>query len=250
MGRKLLDRIAWWEGYTARNDAEMNNNPSPGNKAGGLTTILEKSLGAVAKAGTTPLNEVVGYGEQVKGPGLVFMDTVKAICAMILAGPFMCGFTQTINDWFDRELDAINEPYRPIPSGAISELEVYSQIAFLLVGSIVVALQLDGWAGNDWPVITAIAAFGSFVAYIYSAPPLKLKANGWTGTYALGSSYIALPWWCGQCMFNVDSFNERLQEYASQLQQQKDQQHRANLGKGHVPHPRPDTCAIEDRCLI
>ena len=68
----------------------------------------------------------------------------------------MCGFTQTINDWFDRELDAINEPYRPIPSGAISELEVYSQIAFLLVGSIVVALQLDGWAGNDWPVITAI----------------------------------------------------------------------------------------------
>ena len=105
------------------------------------------------------------------------------------------------------ERDAINEPYRPIPSGAISELEVYSQIAFLLVGSIVVALQLDGWAGNDWPVITAIAAFGSFVAYIYSAPPLKLKANGWTGTYALGSSYIALPWWCGHAMFNAGSIS-------------------------------------------
>ena len=45
------------------------------------------------------------------------------------------------------------------------------------------------------------------MAYIYSAPPLKLKAEGWLGTYALGSSYIALPWWCGQCMFNVDSFN-------------------------------------------
>ena len=138
---------------------------------------------------------------------MVATDAVKAFCAMVLAGPFMCGFTQTINDWFDRELDAINEPYRPIPSGAISELEVYSQIAFLLVGSIVVALQLDGWAGNDWPVITAIAAFGSFVAYIYSAPPLKLKANGWTGTYALGSSYIALPWWCGHAMFNAGSIS-------------------------------------------
>ena len=54
-------------------------------------------------------------------------------------------------------------------------------------------------------VITAIAAFGSFIAYIYSAPPLKLKANGWTGTYALGSSYIALPWWCGHAMFNAGS---------------------------------------------
>jgi chlorophyll synthase len=106
---------------------------------------------------------------------------------------------------FDRELDAINEPYRPIPSGAISEAEVYSQIAFLLIGGGVLAYQLDGWAGNDWPVITAVAAFGSFMAYIYSAPPLKLKAEGWLGTYALGSSYIALPWWCGHAMFNAGS---------------------------------------------
>ena len=52
-----------------------------------------------------------------------------------------------------------------------------------------------------------VAVFGSFVSYIYSAPPLKLKAEGWLGTYALGSSYIALPWWCGQLMFNADSFD-------------------------------------------
>ncbi len=56
VGEKLIDRIHWWEDYTARNDGEMNNNPSPGNKAGGLTTILEKSLGAAAKGGTTTLN--------------------------------------------------------------------------------------------------------------------------------------------------------------------------------------------------
>ncbi|QGZ34509.1 UxaA family hydrolase [Stappia indica] len=72
---RLIERIRWWEDYAAQNGASLDQNPSPGNKAGGLTTILEKSLGAVAKAGATPLNEVVGYGEQVKGPGLVFMDT-------------------------------------------------------------------------------------------------------------------------------------------------------------------------------
>lgn len=72
---RLMARIAWWERYTAGHGGSMDNNPSPGNKAGGLTTILEKSLGAVAKAGSTPLAEVVEYAEKVHGPGLVFMDT-------------------------------------------------------------------------------------------------------------------------------------------------------------------------------
>ncbi|WP_448190996.1 UxaA family hydrolase [Azospirillum sp. sgz301742] len=75
VGRKLVERIGWWEEYTTRTGGEMNNNPSPGNKAGGLTTILEKSLGAVAKAGTTNLVDVVRYAEPIRGPGLVFMDT-------------------------------------------------------------------------------------------------------------------------------------------------------------------------------
>jgi len=75
IGRKLVERIKWWEDYTARNGGEMNNNPSPGNKAGGLTTILEKSLGAAAKGGTTPLNEVYKYAEPVNAKGFVFMDT-------------------------------------------------------------------------------------------------------------------------------------------------------------------------------
>jgi altronate hydrolase len=75
VGEKLVSRIAWWEEYTAREKMEMNNNPSPGNKAGGLTTILEKSLGAVAKGGTTNLVDVFEYAEPVAAKGFVFMDT-------------------------------------------------------------------------------------------------------------------------------------------------------------------------------
>ncbi len=72
---KLIARIKWWEQYTARNDQEMDNNPSAGNKAGGLTTILEKSLGAIAKSGTTNLVDVFEYAQPVTSKGLVFMDT-------------------------------------------------------------------------------------------------------------------------------------------------------------------------------
>jgi altronate hydrolase len=75
VGQKLVDVMHWWEDYTARQGAEMNANPSPGNKAGGLTTILEKSLGAMAKAGTTNLVEVYRYAEAVTAKGFVFMDT-------------------------------------------------------------------------------------------------------------------------------------------------------------------------------
>jgi altronate hydrolase len=75
VGEKLLARIRWWEDYTKRNGGEMNNNPSPGNKAGGLTTILEKSLGAAAKGGTTDLAGVYKYAEPVTAKGFTFMDT-------------------------------------------------------------------------------------------------------------------------------------------------------------------------------
>ncbi|MCD0500902.1 altronate dehydratase family protein [Achromobacter sp. MY14] len=75
VAEKLLARVRWWEDYCARNDAEMDNNPSAGNKAGGLTTILEKSLGAIAKSGTTNLTDVFEYAEPVRARGLVFMDT-------------------------------------------------------------------------------------------------------------------------------------------------------------------------------
>ncbi len=75
VAHKLIERIKWWEHYTRINDGEMNNNPSPGNKAGGLTTILEKALGAVAKGGTSNLQAVVEYAEPVTTRGFVYMDT-------------------------------------------------------------------------------------------------------------------------------------------------------------------------------
>src|SRR5690606_10426597 len=75
VGEKLVERIKWWEWYTSAFGAEINNNPSVGNKAGGLTTIYEKSLGAIAKAGSTAMVDVVHYAEPVTAKGFVVMDT-------------------------------------------------------------------------------------------------------------------------------------------------------------------------------
>jgi altronate hydrolase len=75
IARQLMERVAWWERYAAAEGGNLDNNPSPGNRAGGVTTIEEKSLGAVAKGGSSPLRAVVGYAEPVTERGLVFMDT-------------------------------------------------------------------------------------------------------------------------------------------------------------------------------
>jgi chlorophyll synthase len=128
-------------------------------------------------------------------------NVLVAAACMLLSGPLLAGYTQTLNDFYDRDIDAINEPYRPIPSGAISIPQVVTQILVLLVAGIGVAYGLDQWAGHPFPTITALAIGGSFLSYIYSAPPLKLKKNGWLGNYALGASYIALPWWAGHALF-------------------------------------------------
>jgi len=97
VGEKLIARIQWWENYTSRLSGEINNNPTPGNKAGGLTTILEKSLGASAKGGTTNLVEVYEYAEQVSAKGLVFMDTpgydAASVTGMVAGGANMLCFT-------------------------------------------------------------------------------------------------------------------------------------------------------------
>jgi len=97
VGEKLVGLMRWWEEYTARNRAEMNSNPSPGNKAGGLTTILEKSLGAMAKAGSTNLVEVLNYAEPVTKKGFVFMDTPGydpvAVTGEVAGGANLVAFT-------------------------------------------------------------------------------------------------------------------------------------------------------------
>ncbi|GIX14494.1 MAG: dehydratase [Paracoccaceae bacterium] len=97
IGEALIERIRWWEDYTARNGGEMDNNPSPGNKRGGLTTILEKSLGAVAKGGTAPLNGVYRYAEPIRTPGFVFMDSPGydpcSVTGQIASGATLIAFT-------------------------------------------------------------------------------------------------------------------------------------------------------------
>lgn len=97
VGEKLIARVKWWEDYCARNGGEMDNNPSPGNKNGGLTTILEKSLGAVAKGGTAPLTDVYHFAEPIKQKGFVFMDSPGfdpcSVTGQIASGANMIVFT-------------------------------------------------------------------------------------------------------------------------------------------------------------
>ncbi|MDZ4096199.1 MAG: altronate dehydratase family protein [Paracoccaceae bacterium] len=97
VGTRLIERIRWWEDYTARNGGEMDNNPSPGNKKGGLTTILEKSLGAVAKGGTAPLTQVYKFAEPITERGFVFMDSPGydpcSVTGQIASGANLIAFT-------------------------------------------------------------------------------------------------------------------------------------------------------------
>jgi arabinonate dehydratase len=97
VAEKLRVRIKWWERYTALHDMEMNNNPTPGNKAGGLTTILEKSLGAVAKAGTSPLVDVIEYAKPLTNHGFLFMDSPGldpcSATGQVASGATMIAFT-------------------------------------------------------------------------------------------------------------------------------------------------------------
>ena len=97
VGEKLIARIKWWERHTAANQARMDNNPTPGNKHGGLTTILEKSLGAAAKGGTTMLMDVYNYAEPVTAKGFVFMDSPgydpASITGMVAGGANLTCFT-------------------------------------------------------------------------------------------------------------------------------------------------------------
>jgi len=121
---KLRARIVWWENYTKINGGEMNNNPSPGNKAGGLSTILEKSLGAVAKAGTSPLNDVIEYAQPVTERGLVFMDSPGfdpcSVTGQVASGANIVAFTTGRGSAFG---------YKPSPSIKLSSnSETYARM--------------------------------------------------------------------------------------------------------------------------
>jgi len=128
VGQVLLDRITWWEQYTASQGTTLDGNPSPGNKEGGITTILEKSLGAVAKGGHSPLDAVCGYAEPIPRPGFVFMDTPGydpvSVTGMVAGGANLICFTTGRGSVFGS---------RPVPT---VKLATNSSLAMRMAGDI------------------------------------------------------------------------------------------------------------------
>ena len=115
---------------------------------------------------------------------------VLAAIGIALAGPFVCATSQAVNDWFDRHVDAINEPQRPIPSGRMpGRWGLYIAVVWTCV-SLVVASLLGPWG-------FAAATVGLALAWAYSAPPVRLKENGWWGNAACGVSYEGIAWTTG-----------------------------------------------------
>ena len=124
-----------------------------------------------------------------------------ALVGIALAGPFVCATSQAVNDWFDRHVDAINEPHRPIPSGRMpGRWGLYIAIAWTAV-SLAVAMLLGPWGFGA-------AAVGLLLAWAYSAPPLRLKQNGWWGNAACGISYEGIAWATGAAVMAGGSLPE------------------------------------------
>ena len=127
---------------------------------------------------------VVSSGQSTHGQWPVIL------AGIVLAGPLVCATSQAVNDWYDRHVDAINEPNRPIPSGRIpGRWGLYVAAAWTGL-SLLVAAALGPW-------ILGAAIFGLVLAWLYSAPPLRLKSNGWWGNSAVAICYEGLPWFTG-----------------------------------------------------
>lgn len=118
------------------------------------------------------------------------------IAGIILAGPMLCGMSQAVNDWYDRHVDAINEPNRPIPSGRIpGSWGFYIAVAWSVL-SMMLAATLGPW-------VFVAAALGLVMAWAYSMPPVRLKQNGWFGNAACGLAYESLPWFTGAAVMSA-----------------------------------------------
>ncbi len=116
-----------------------------------------------------------------------------AAAGVALAGPLVCGTSQAVNDWFDREVDAINEAHRPIPSGRLPGSTGLYVAVTCTAASMAFALSLGPW-------VSAAAALGLLLAWAYSAPPIRLKRNGWVGNATVALSYEGLPWFTGAAL--------------------------------------------------
>jgi chlorophyll synthase len=130
----------------------------------------------------------------VVSTGLPIAASLTVLLAgVVLAGPMVCATSQAVNDWFDRHVDAINEPQRPIPSGRLpGRTGLYVAIVWTLL-SLVVATVLGAWGFGA-------AVLGLALAWAYSAPPLRLKRNGWYGNAACAACYEGLPWFTGAAL--------------------------------------------------
>ena len=118
------------------------------------------------------------------------------IGGIVLAGPLVCGTSQAVNDWYDRHVDAINEPLRPIPSGRMPGAWGFYVACFFTALSLLVAALLGA-------AVLGAAVVGLALAWAYSAPPLRLKANGWWGNSAVGLCYEGLPWFTGAAVVSA-----------------------------------------------
>ena len=127
---------------------------------------------------------VVSSGEPLAGRWLFLF------AGLLLTGPLVCGTSQAINDWFDRHVDAINEPHRPIPSGRIAGRWGLA----VAMGGTALAM-LVAWFVGVW--VFAATLVGLACAWAYSAPPFRLKASGWAGPAIVGFSYEGLSWFTG-----------------------------------------------------
>ena len=125
------------------------------------------------------------------------------IAGVLLAGPMVCGTSQAVNDWYDRHVDAINEPDRPIPSGRIpGRWGLYIAIVWTAL-SLLLATML-----GIWGFVAAI--IGLVLAWAYSAPPIRLKQNGWWGNAACGLCYEGLPWFTGAAVMSASAPDWRI----------------------------------------
>lgn len=113
----------------------------------------------------------------------------------LMTGPLGTGFSQSINDYFDRDLDAINDPKRPIPAGLITLAEARANWMVLGGATLAIALLLNNL------LILVLAVLGLFLSVIYSMPPIKLKKNYWLGPPAVGLGYVSMSWIAGHALF-------------------------------------------------
>lgn len=127
---------------------------------------------------------VVSTGESITGNWSILVRGI------LLAGPLMCAMSQTMNDYFDREVDAINEPDRPIPAGKISKSASWLITFALIVTGFLVAFSIH-------PYVVAIAFVGVLMSHAYSGPPIRAKRNGWFGNLIVGLAYEGVAWLTG-----------------------------------------------------